>query len=504
MADTPFTVRVRTAVIEQTERTRSSSKADIERLIEESESKIVSLESLELREREHACVAALRYLMSPIRTLPVELLTEIFGLAIHDDTHIEDAFRVSQVCSDWRRVAHCTPELWNRNFRVDIAGGDSDEFYADGLKDWLARSAPLPVPITWCGRQWEIIRCRSSEEVLRIAPRWCSLDFEFTAPRWLVSRLSECQLESLEALALTIPADSDPSAVLAFTVPRLRKLSLRIRSDALPILSLPWAQLADFTFACHRTWSQPNIAFDLLSQCSNLVRASVFTGLVLPGAARDALSLRHLCSLSVYYFGPVGHIAGHGASFLDNLSAPSLEELCLGFGKMSSQSPRWAEAHFPAFQLRVPNITALELQYSTITSDELKDALSHTPCLERLILRHCECCFDALIGALCYEDGVQPLVPRLHSLHLQDSQIYDESTDIMGSMLTDSADIMAKMLTSRWWTDAKLASNPVPPPVARWTLVRLDGHLESRFVNIMAGLQRKGIPLEVNALRVLR
>jgi hypothetical protein len=64
-------------------------------------------------------------------------------------------------------------------------------------------------------------------------------------------------------------------------------------------------------------------------------------------------------------------------------------------------------------------------------------------------------------------------------------------------MLTDLADIMARMLTSRWWTDAKLASNPVPPAVARWTLVRLDGHLESRFVNIMAGLQRKGIPLEV-------
>ncbi|KAJ7863448.1 hypothetical protein B0H14DRAFT_2348944, partial [Mycena olivaceomarginata] len=222
--------------------------ADIERLIEESESKITSLESLELRDRERVCVAALRYLISPIHTFPVELVAEIFGLAIHDDTHIKDAFRVSLVCSDWRRVANGTPELWNRNFCVDIAGGDSDEIYADGLKDWLVRSAPLPVSITWCGRQWEIIRCRSSEEVLRIAPRWCSLNFEFTAPRWLVSRLSECQLEGLEALALTIPADSDPSTVLAFTVPRLCKLSLRIRSDALPILSLPWAQLADFTF----------------------------------------------------------------------------------------------------------------------------------------------------------------------------------------------------------------------------------------------------------------
>ncbi|KAJ7366388.1 hypothetical protein DFH08DRAFT_167048 [Mycena albidolilacea] len=339
MADTPFTVRVRAAVIEQTERTRSRSKADIERLIEESESQIASLESLELREREHAYVVALRYLISPIRTLPVELLSEIFGLAIHDDTHIQDAFRVSQVCSDWRRVAHGTPELWNRNFRVYPPSIDSDEFCADGLKDWLARSAPLPVPITWCGRARKIISCRSSEEVLRVASRWRSLDFECTSPRWLVSRLAECQLENLEALALTIPSTTDPSIVLAFTVPRLRKLSLLIHSDVLPILVMPWAQLVDLTLDC-RVHRQLDITFDLLAQCPNLVRASVSTGLVLHGAARDALALSHLRSLSVDYFEPAGHAAGHGASFLDNLSAPVLEELCLDFWKLIRRSAR--------------------------------------------------------------------------------------------------------------------------------------------------------------------
>jgi hypothetical protein len=484
MADIPFPIRVRAAVIEQTKRTRTSSKVDIERLIEESESKMTSLESLELRERERACVAALRYLISPICTLPVELLTEIFGLAIHDDTHIKDAFRVSQVCSDWRRVAHGTPRLWNRNFRVDLASVDSDEFYADGLKDWLARSAPLPVPITWCGQ--EIISCHSSEEVLRIAPRWRSLDSEFTSPSWVVIRLAECQLESLEALALTIPSNTDRSTVLAFTVPRLRKLSLRIHSDALPILGLPWAQLTDFTCTCHRTWSQPDIAFDLLVHCPNLVRASVFTGLVLPGVARDALSLSHLRSLSVRYFRPTGHAAGHGPSFLDNLSVPMLEELCLGFGKLSASSARWAGAHFPAFQLRTPNITGLELQYSTLTSDELKDVLSHTPCLERLTLKECGCCFDdTFIDALRYKDGVTPLVPHLHSLVLE---LMHEN---------GLAHILASMIASRWWTDIELASNPVPPAVARWTLVRVEGSLEPYFVNIMAGLQRKGIPLEV-------
>ncbi|KAJ7366396.1 hypothetical protein DFH08DRAFT_948427 [Mycena albidolilacea] len=55
-----FSVRVRAAVIEQTERTRSRSKADIERLIEESESKITSLESLEPRPVTASVHASLR------------------------------------------------------------------------------------------------------------------------------------------------------------------------------------------------------------------------------------------------------------------------------------------------------------------------------------------------------------------------------------------------------------------------------------------------------------
>ncbi|KAJ7863469.1 hypothetical protein B0H14DRAFT_3862828 [Mycena olivaceomarginata] len=385
MTATPFHVRVRAGFIEQTERTRRSSQADIERLIKESELKIISLD--ELRDRERACFAALKFLIPPIRTLPVELLAEIFGVAIHDDTHIHDAFRIS--------------------FRVDLPSINSDELYADGLKDWLARSSPLPVPITWCGQ--EIISCHSSEEVLRIAPRWRSLGFGFTAPRFLVSRLAECQLESLEALALTIPPHPDPSPVLAFTVPRLRKLSLCIRSDELPILSLPWAQLADFTFTSHRAWSHPDIAFDLLAQCSNLVRASVFTGLGLP-EPHEMPSPSATCAICPSATpGQQDMQQDTGASFLDNLSAPVLEELCLGFGKLSAGSARWTEAHFPAFQLQVPNITGLELQYSMITSDELKDALSHTPYLERLTLKHCGCCFDdPLIDALHYKD---PLVP---------------------------------------------------------------------------------------------
>ncbi|KAJ6451614.1 hypothetical protein C8R45DRAFT_1113481 [Mycena sanguinolenta] len=114
---------VRAAVLEQTQRTKHCSKAEIAR-IEESELKISSIESqinalIELRDSERACTIALRYIVAPIRNLPVEL-AEIFDLAITDKTHIQDVHRISQVCSDWRRVAHSTSRLWSRPLRVDL------------------------------------------------------------------------------------------------------------------------------------------------------------------------------------------------------------------------------------------------------------------------------------------------------------------------------------------------------------------------------------------------
>ncbi|KAJ6501937.1 hypothetical protein C8R45DRAFT_818460, partial [Mycena sanguinolenta] len=106
-----------TLILEQRERTRKSSRADIERFIQESESKISSLESqisalVQLRDREGVCVTTLRDLIAPIHTLPVELLLEIFELAIRAGSHVGDVLRISQVCSGWRQVAQNTPRLW--------------------------------------------------------------------------------------------------------------------------------------------------------------------------------------------------------------------------------------------------------------------------------------------------------------------------------------------------------------------------------------------------------
>ncbi|KAJ7139414.1 hypothetical protein C8R44DRAFT_549369, partial [Mycena epipterygia] len=63
-------------------------------------------------------IASERALLSPIRSLPRELLSEIFvhharRFAAHRD-YIVAALVVSQVCAGWRGVAHATAVLWVR------------------------------------------------------------------------------------------------------------------------------------------------------------------------------------------------------------------------------------------------------------------------------------------------------------------------------------------------------------------------------------------------------
>ncbi|KAJ6466344.1 hypothetical protein C8R45DRAFT_1021360 [Mycena sanguinolenta] len=466
----------RAAVLEQTKRTKNSSKADIERLVEESKLKIISLDSqisplVQLRDRERASLAALTYLLSPIHTLPVELLADIFDLAIDDWTHIRDALRMSQVCSEWRQIAHSIPRLWARPIRVDLESrSDSKaQAYIEGLKEWLARSAPLSVPVSFVLERGEVDDC-ILEEALGTASRWRSLDLRLRKepPLSLVRRLAQCRLSRLEELDLGTSQlekdiDEELTAISFPTLSRLQKLRIGIFSDGLSII-MPWAQLTDLTLFC----DSPDITLDTLAQCPNLTRASArTTGWFTLPDARAVIAFNRLRTLSLPFWG----WAGPYSHFFDYLSAPLLEELSLNFSDLMDHK-EWSEAHFTAFQLRSPNITRLEFSYIYFTLDGFRAIIGSAPSLTHLELNYCHQCFDdALIGALTYRKGTAgTLTPRLHHLVTED--------------------VLAEMIASRWWTDD---AKPVSPAVARWSFVEVVGEFSQRFVDNMEVLRRKGL-----------
>ncbi|KAF7357478.1 Cytochrome P450 [Mycena sanguinolenta] len=464
MSSAPHSIRA--TVLQQTERARRCSKAEIERFIEKTEQRIISLESqinalIELRDSQRACVLALKNMASPIHSLPIELLVEIFDLAVEDYWHVENLYCISQVCWDWRQVAQSTPRLWTRPVTIVVskAGGAADELESlpevgDATaqwKTWLARSAPLPIHISLVKPRFDYrdINRYILEEGLRVAHRCASLRIDIKGsgtPSWFVRRLAQSKLDSLDELDLGYVQDDDTDRTsVSFTAAsRLQKLHL-INLGALQI-ALPWAQLTELRFHC----DSPE-AFEAFRQCANLIRVYINILQRTPFfEVRQDMPIQfgQLCTLSL-------HSWTGFPFFFYRLSTPALQELQL-------HGVRWIPADFTAFQLRAPNITSLELidSYSCVPRD-MKAAICDTPSLTHLTIKDCKESFDdAFISSLCYKDGLTPLVPRLHHL-VVDSNVVNFTEDVLASMIM-----------SRWWTETERASYAAPP-VARWTYVEL-------------------------------
>ncbi|KAJ6519199.1 hypothetical protein C8R45DRAFT_918272 [Mycena sanguinolenta] len=369
---------------QQMERTRAMPMTQVRQLLAASDSRVISLRAeiaalTELYNRESFTATALRSLVAPIRTLPVELLAEIFVLAIHDSDsdNSESTQKPSHSIQDAYRVSHvCHPD------------NDVMETYVNGLRAWLARSAPLSVPICITGLDDESWGTESgsrlTEALLESASRWRSLRFAPFAPGWLLQRLVG-RLDSLEELDLRRTVDRDgmpvaPTTILCFTgTSRLRKFTMKPDRD-IRLIPIPWVQLTDITLTAAIS---SEILFDIFSQCTNVVRASVMTRgwSVLPPVRAYMLALDHLRILAVSWPSPA---AVHGMRILDYLSAPALDKLHLCF--QFNRDVKWAEATFAAFQQRSPNIT--ELKFSGrglfIRPDALIAALRHAPSLTHL------------------------------------------------------------------------------------------------------------------------
>ncbi|KAJ6466412.1 hypothetical protein C8R45DRAFT_1219501 [Mycena sanguinolenta] len=431
-----FSVR---AILEpRLEQAREYSKTELERCVEESEMKLKSLETqLELR----AVVAVMKYLFSPIHGIPAGLLAEIFERAIDEETHIMDVFRVSQVCSDWRQVAHNTPRLWTGPLEVtlDNRGHKLEQPCTDGFMEWLARSAALTIPITLTLDSHPTDICHdllggASENRLSMAFFARGLDS--------LEELNLGRIEFLKPLGAVFPS---------FTIaPRLRKLSMSISSSLL--ILVPWANLTELVLRCE----YPDVALAALGPCANLVRGSIRTSgwhsSVLPRV--DTLALT-TSSFALFWD------TRHCAPFFGSLSAPALQRVCMNFTKMVT-TEHWMEAHCTAFQLQAPNITTLELLYADLSTDDFTPALLHAPSLTHLELFRWSCFDEGAITALRYEDGMTPLLPRMHHLVLE-GMVHDLSHNI----------------ATRRWTDAALVRSRLP------SLVGHASNFRTTSVNIL-------------------
>ncbi|KAK7030529.1 hypothetical protein R3P38DRAFT_845267 [Favolaschia claudopus] len=148
---------MRDLLSQQRGRINQASKAQVLQFIADSKSNIQNLQSQiimlsGLLRNERAVCAALQHLNAPIRTLPVELLAEIFLFMLRDGESgardvkknlcISDTYRVSHVCSEWRQIALATPKLWTAPIQLTCSPEHSR--LGKVLRALFARSAPFP------------------------------------------------------------------------------------------------------------------------------------------------------------------------------------------------------------------------------------------------------------------------------------------------------------------------------------------------------------------------
>ncbi|KAK7441045.1 hypothetical protein VKT23_016829 [Stygiomarasmius scandens] len=250
-------------------------------------------------------VDAHRRIISPIRRIPPEVLTQIFLYCLpirHPPTRSkkEAPLLLTEICKSWRDVSLCTPPLWD-SIHVHIPRTliqDRDQMLKrrDGLDKWLARSADLPFSLSlnmgsdshYSGLEITAID-PLVDAILQHLPRCKSLTLG--VPHFLIHRVLTSipddilPLTTLEKLTFRSTTQShwahvgmsvicDCHARIISRTPSLRSLHLLQfqLDDAGPWKSLAstisWANLTELSLVSHYAPLKPTL--DILSRAVNL------------------------------------------------------------------------------------------------------------------------------------------------------------------------------------------------------------------------------------------
>ncbi|KAE9399819.1 hypothetical protein BT96DRAFT_975687 [Gymnopus androsaceus JB14] len=130
--------------------------------LSKTETKVESLENQisEMTRQRNAKlveIASFRNILAPVRRIPLEIISEIFELALclpnenifwsANYNFARKMFVICGVCVAWRKVAHGTPRIWRKlclNRRQHLITVERGVGYID---DWIARSQSLPLDL---------------------------------------------------------------------------------------------------------------------------------------------------------------------------------------------------------------------------------------------------------------------------------------------------------------------------------------------------------------------
>lgn len=263
--------------------------------------------------------------------LPNELVSQIFWHCLPSDrlptmTNDEAPLLLTRICSQWRRLAHATPELWTgahlllAHFRPGSLDGATKETEPEMLA--AEDEARLPFIKEWFGRTADhLLRLTVSDEIifanvdscitnyiLTLLPRVETLDL--LVCRRTLPRFTELQVDGYQHLRKfrTVGDAFDPEdwAFLLCDAPRLTEFDARFLDYPITTLPLGWENLTRLAISYFpNPPDRPSTIalLRLLRQTPRLQSLRMVVGIIsrMPRQPPDSIRLLDLHTMQLYF-----------------------------------------------------------------------------------------------------------------------------------------------------------------------------------------------------------
>lgn len=302
-----------------------------------------------------------RYLLSPIRRIPQEILVEIFSYANSTALLYVDIegilfatkpfgirvplLRVSQVCARWRRIIQSTKSLWSILNIVDRTFPTSSD--QTSFSDWIiGNSGQVPLHVHFNRYHGRRPHTPSStySGIHHLSSRFESLSLAPTTEQLPLYHFLEGKVRLLRNLDLNLfrltggQSTSTIPLTLFQDAPSLTNLTLQLPSDWTSALEIPWHQLTRMDLKASISALRP-----ILRQCQRLLYLR-FLPLFQPEPLGSVSSVRlnTLKTFSVYIDADMhARFTDDFSRLFRSLTLPSLEEMKLDLVDVSKD---WSTA----------------------------------------------------------------------------------------------------------------------------------------------------------------
>jgi hypothetical protein len=360
-------------------------------------------------------------LFAPVRSLPVEILSEIF-LHLEDtatpDTTCKWCFRppklnktpmlLGNVCSRWRAVALSTPSLW-ASFALTI-GSDNLEHTTALAEMWLARAGVCSLSISLSSTS----HCNDSmrplmQAFLPYCERWYEVRLDLPTDfvyDWYPAKNCLPMLQTL-----FIGEKCGPNDVFALA-PRLRHLYLACSSYPPSDFQLPWSQLQFCDMGYRRSYDS---CLELLRLAPNLEECKICL-LYDSHISHAPAQLSGVRRMQIYQ---------HPICFLNKLLLPELRELFL------VDDPYCGRMGNPPLLAQYP-LELLSFDGCSVYDNEMIQILICCPSLVQLELRKTsvEAMTETFLTKFTYHRSSKnsrtpPVAPRLRTIKVDYYKLSD-------------------------------------------------------------------------------